>query len=307
MKTTFAYCVIATVALAGCGGNDGGKPTLTPTLDRVAINKACAMAMSCVGVPQFPSGSSCAAQVEVGIASGAGILGASAADLTRLLGCATASNDCASVIACFTQQHASDYCAAHNEYSCDGDTLIGCINGNGLEQNDCTKFGMHCVEANSSATCSDGKSCDPTAASRCDGNVFVNCDSDTSLESKADCGVAIPNGVCDATLGCTPPLGGACTANGCSSGDSIASGFVCYGGRQLPIDCGAFNDVCDPTLTTEGSPCVAPGSQCDGTSDVCTPDRSTLQICVSGQWMSTTCSSIGLTTCGSSNGIVSCS
>ena len=304
MKITFAYCVIATVAISGCGGNDSSKPYVGPTIDRVALNKTCAMAMSCVGVPQFQSGSSCVAQIETGIATGAGILGATAADLTRLIGCATSSNDCTSIIDCFTLNHGSDYCAAHNEYSCDGDTLIGCINGNGLEQQDCTKWGMHWAATSTSASCSDGNSCDPTAPGRCDGTTFINCDGDTSLESKTDCATVIMNGVCEPTLGCTPPLSGGCTANACLG---TTSGFVCESGRQLPINCGSFGETCDTSLKTQSTPCAATGNECDGTFDVCTSDHTTMQICVNGSWMSTTCTSIGLTTCGSNNGLITCS
>lgn len=303
MKITYACLVVATLGAAGCGGSSEPKAHVSPTLTSAALDKTCVMAMSCLAVPEFQSGSACVAELELGIATGRGTFVAGAADLTRLMACAASSNDCASILDCYTLEHESDYCNAHSEYSCDGDVLVGCFNGNGLQTFDCTKSGMHCAAANGSATCSDGKSCDPSLAGRCDGNTSVTCDSATSLESKVDCGIVVSAGVCDAELGCTPPLAGACTANACTS---ATAGFVCESGRQLPIDCSAFGQRCAASPTQTDTPCVAAASECDGTFDQCTADGASMQICVNGAWVTTACSSIGLTSCGTSSGVVAC-
>ena len=303
MKLTYACLVVATLAAAGCGGTSAPKTYVSPMLTSAALDKTCVMAMSCLATPEFQSGSACVSELETGIGTGRGSFVATAADLTRLMACAASSNDCASILDCFTLEHESAYCSAHPQFSCDGDVLVGCFNGNGLETFDCAKSGMHCAAANGSASCSDGKSCDPSVAGRCDGNTFIACDTNTSLESKVDCGVVVSAGVCDADLGCTPPLAGACTANACTSD---TQGFVCDSGRQLPIDCSAFGEKCGSSLTQTDTPCVTPSSECDGTFDLCTTDGSGMQVCVNGAWTTTACSSIGLTSCGTSNGVVAC-
>ncbi|HEX4458981.1 MAG TPA: hypothetical protein VIA18_13485 [Polyangia bacterium] len=272
-------------------------------LTSAELTKTCVLAMSCLAVPEFVSGSACAAELEDGIGSGEGTFAADAADLTRLMACAASSNDCTSILACYTRNHVSDYCSTHNATSCDGDLLVGCFNGYGLLTRDCTKSGTHCAEANGAATCSDGKACDSTTPSRCDGNSFTTCDTTTNLESKIDCGTVVSNGVCDATIGCTPPLGAACTANACTS-DTV--GFECGSGRQVPVDCSAFGEKCASVQAQETSPCVATSSQCDGTMDLCSTDGTSMQICVNGAWVTTACSSIGLTSCGTTDGVVAC-
>jgi hypothetical protein len=289
MKRSLAVVLLL---VAGCGGANTSHYT-PPTISPDAIRKTCAMATSCLPMPQFSSGGQCVTQIETGLASGLGIIGASVSDLSRLIACTTSATECGAAIDCFTRKHGADYCAAHNEYSCDGDLLVTCVNSNGLGQLDCAAYGMHCVSANGAASCSDGKGCDPKAADRCSGDHFVSCDGTTSLESTIDCSIVIAGGTCVDGLGCTPPVKGTCSAASCDSTSSDA--LLCNGGRQLPVPCSLFASACGHD--GDGAHCIPTATACSDGHDQCDPSGAGLQICVNGQWTTTACSSIGLTTC----------
>ena len=291
------------VACAACGSGTAGLFTPRPvSVD--AIRKACAMEVSCLSPPPLASAGDCVTQFELGLASGAGIFfGPSASDLDRIVGCASSNGDCASALACASRNHGPNWCATHSNGGCDGNVIIFCLSGWGLQQQDCGQFGLSCREANGAATCTNGNACMGTEPVHCVGSQIVQCNASTMLESSIDCAVALPGSTCmtftdpggGSTTGCFP-AGGGCSPDGVRCDGT--TGVTCQHGRELRVACGDFGSHC--VLTGMGASasfnCVPNQTQCTSqTPDSCM--GSSLVMCVNGQELGTQCSSIGFTSC----------
>jgi hypothetical protein len=256
------------------------------------------MQVSCLDHPQFASGSVCVAQVEYGLASGAGILfGPSAIDLQRYVDCVTTSSDCAAVLACASAKHDTAYCAA-DAISCDGDTRVVCFGGWGLSLEDCTAEGLRCVSANQTSSCSSGVSCDwITDHGHCDGPRIISCASGTHTEKIFDCRSLDTAASCGAVTDSEDPE---CVKEGTGScgPDSVRCegkiGIACSHGLERRVDCGGFASHC--VVRDNSLSCEPDAAECARSSpDRCNGD--TLEVCVNGHYVATPCSSIGLTTC----------
>jgi hypothetical protein len=282
----------------------------TPTtnlysIDPEAIRKACAMEVSCFANPPIQPAGNCVFQFEVGLSDGSGIfLGPSAADISRYVGCTSSANNCTDALNCASRNHGPDWCNAHPQGGCDGDSFIFCAGGWGLEITDCAALGMHCQSANGVAQCTDGNTCSGTT--HCDGNRLVECNNATLLESSFDCGHFRPGLICKSDAfnsgSCSPPASASCTSDGATCQGTTA--VVCSGGGQSQVSCGRFASHCELD-GLGGYRCAPDATACDaGTLDSCS--GSSLQICVNGNLELTPCSSLGLTTCQTVNGVARC-
>jgi hypothetical protein len=303
-----ALALVLVLVGSGCGKPNPIAPqSFTPD----AVRKACAMELSCLSPAPITSGSDCVAQFEEGMLSGYGIIfGPSAADLARYVNCSSSAGDCTSALKCASRNHGLDWCAAHPNASCDGDTLVGCLGGWGLELTDCGSFGLRCVTANGVSLCSDGKSCNPTAPARCDGNTYVSCDTTAKLGQSIDCGAygrvcrQIMSGSSTET-GCFGMGSATCPAN-TSEMDSCDGKTVvaCTYGTQLRLDCTQIQAHCEVGAPNKTS-CVFDASDCSaGSPDSCVGNG--IQICVNGKWTTTACSSFGLSSCETTGMGVKC-
>jgi hypothetical protein len=295
------------VCLAACS-NQGSNPIPQYAVDPEAIRRACAMEVSCfASPPPLMPGGNCVSQFELGLASGFGIFfGPSASDIARYVQCAGSSSKCSDALSCASRNHGSDWCAAHANGGCDGDLLIHCVGGWGLEQSDCSATGLHCATANGASSCSDGISCDPSVEDHCDGNRFVTCDSVSKLQASYECGAF--GGTCQhvtmgsqSVTGCLP-ASGSCGVDGTTCDGTTM--VVCEFGFQSRVECAKFASHCAAAANGQLG-CVPDASDCGSTTpDSC--DGSALRMCVNGKLEATPCSSIGFTGCGIAGGIAVC-
>ncbi|HEY7956161.1 MAG TPA: hypothetical protein VII38_12755 [Polyangia bacterium] len=286
--------------LVGCGSSGGGLFSPEP-VHPDAIRRACAMEVSCFPTPPISPGGACVTQFEEGLATGIGILfGPSAQDLARYIDCANSHDNCTDALNCASRNHGPSWCNAHPAPACDGDTLVGCIDGWGLSLIDCTQLGEHCGTANGASACTDGNACDPNAPARCDGSKIVSCDSATHLETRLDCAAALSGATC-ATTTSANGTDTSCVfsrAPGCMDETESCDGTAAVdsecGTQVLRVACGDFASHC--VLDGDKADCVPNASDCDGTApDTCSGNA--LQICANGKLTTTPCSDIGLTTC----------
>jgi hypothetical protein len=302
------------IVLVLVGAACGTTPLVSPQpVSPDAVRKACAMELSCLSPPPITLGGSCVVQFEEGLATGYGIFfGPSAADLTRYVSCVGAHSDCTSALNCASKNHGPDWCAAHAKATCDGDTLVGCIGGWGLELTNCATFGLHCVTANGQGVCTDGNPCDPTVSAHCSGNRYITCDSTTRLGRSIDCGTFVAGGTCRQIVsgsttetGCFGPGSATCPASvqDMSSCDGTAV-VACSYGTSLRVECGEFQSHCVAAANGKYG-CTADASECTQNSpDSCVGNA--IQMCVNGKWTATACSSLGLSTCQTTSTGVKC-
>jgi hypothetical protein len=308
-------CALGLVVVsAACGSSHLLQPY---PVQPEAVRKACAMELSCLSPAPITSGGSCVSQFEQGMADGFGILfGPSAADLARYVNCASSAGDCTTALNCASKNHGPAWCMAHPNPTCDGDTLVNCVGGWGLELNDCTQLNLHCRSANGFATCSDGTTCDGTVTDQCMGNRYVTCDSQTHLGASFDCGQFIPGGVCrhivngtSSETGCFGPGSATCTATETMASCDGAAIVSCGYGTTVRVDCSQFQSHClaDNSNGSSSFSCAPDATDCTATSpDSCVGNA--IQMCVNGKWEQTACSSFGLSSCATTNsGGVKCS
>ena len=304
--------MVIVIAAAGCGS--AHSPLIGPQpVNADHIQRACAMEVSCLSSAPITPAGNCVSEFEIGLATGEGIFfGPSASDLSRYVSCADSASDCASALGCASRNHGADWCNAHPNGGCDGDVVISCVAGWGLEQLDCTQLGMHCaMAASGAASCSDGNSCDPqTTQAHCSGNRFVDCNASTGLESAIDCAALVAGGTCQQTVsgssssaGCRPPQSPSCGTNDSEACDGTTL-VVCSAGAVVRVDCTQFGSHC-MAMSTATADCVPDGTECTNQSpDSCVGDS--LQLCVNGHWAQTSCTSIGLSRCMTANGASAC-
>jgi hypothetical protein len=300
--------LVLLVACASCGGS-GGNPYAPRPVDPDAVRKACAIELSCLASPPLTPGGNCVSSFEYGLATGFGIFfGPSASDLARYVDCAKGASSCTDALTCASKNHGPDWCAAHAGPTCDGDVLVSCLGGWGLEQVDCTAFGQRCGTANGAGTCTDGKTCDPTATDHCAGNLFVTCDSTTKLESSVDCSALRSGGTCvdmrvngSGTIGCFPSASASCGPDSASCDGAAA--VVCLDGIQLRVECGQFASHC--VVTNGKFDCVPDATSCTSSSpDSCS--GTALQLCQNGSYVQVPCASLGLAACDASGANPKC-
>jgi hypothetical protein len=303
--------LVMLLACTACGRPRSGSSPYSPLpVDPDAIRRACAMEVSCFATPPITPGGSCVSQFELGLATGIGIIfGPSATDIARYVKCSGSSPSCADALNCASGNHGPAWCGAHSSPTCDGDTLVGCIGGWGLELNDCTATGQHCRTANGFSSCSDGSACDPSVPAHCTGNRFVECDAGSKLESSIECGALYAGGRCisvtmggSSTTGCFPAASASCGADGATCDGTTA--VICAFGAQYRVACGQFASHC--VVDNMGKfDCVPDASGCTASSpDTCS--GSALVVCVNGGYASTPCTDIGLSTCQSAGGAARC-
>jgi hypothetical protein len=279
--------------------NDGGAGTCTSCakgpVSPSEIARACAFEVSCLSDPPLLPGGSCVTQFELGLTVGGIFFGPSAEDLRRYVDCAIAGPDCATVVDCATRSHGASWCNGGGN-SCDGNTVVRCQGGIGLELEECdTGAGDTCsVDGAGYADCNAG-TCDPKVPARCDGNRAVRCDSD-GIEYIEDCGDNLIIETCFDGR-CVPPGSTSCDPPTCD-GAAIA---LC--GGQLRVDCSDFAGHC--VASNGDATCVPDATDCDDNS----PDRcngTALELCVNGKYFSIDCASLGLRTCGPVGKRVAC-
>jgi hypothetical protein len=264
------------------------------------------MAVSCFdGQPPFGTGRICVQGLEITLglmAAGDATFAPEASDDQRFIDCAGQSNSCTTLLVCASHGHNPDWCNAHPNGGCDGDTLITCAGGWGLQQQDCAAKGAHCGTANGASVCTNGNACNFNTLSRCDGNLYVECDSATQLEKITDCGAEVGGATCQTmtantsrTVGCFPPAPTAICPMDSAACDGTVS-VLCRHGAQTRLDCAQFASHCQLATDGEDAYCMPDATACTVESpDTC--DGDSLQTCVNGNYQSTSCSSIGLTTC----------
>jgi hypothetical protein len=303
------------LTLAACGsasqprGTAGDMSTGTPTVGHPsmapypvlldAVEKACAMNLSCLSPPPIASGGNCVTTIELALATGTQVgIGHTTEDTARFVDCAAKSSDCAGALDCASRHHGQDWCAAHPSDSCDGDELVRCVSGWGVSVLDCSVSGQHCVVTSAGALCTNGNSCDPaTEHLHCDGNREVLC-SGFHYETAFDCSTVIDNGMCragDAGGYCIGAGSEHCPTTATTSACDGTALTTCYFGIFSRVDCGQFHSHC-ATDSGGNSTCVpdAPACAADA-SDRCAGNA--LEMCVNGQWQTIDCSSIGKSTC----------
>ena len=300
--------VVLCASLAACGNSSPGN-VITYPVDPAAIQKACAMEVSCLPNAPISAAGSCVSQFEIGLASGFGVFfGPSASDLDRYVRCASAASNCAGALNCASLNHGADWCTAHPNGACDGDTVVRCQSGWALYRTDCAAQGLHCATANGASTCTDGSTCDPTTPAHCDGNRLVECDATTHLGSSTDCG-ALAGGTCrsvtsgtSTTTNCYAPQAPGCATDGTTCDGTAA--VLCASGLKIRVECAQFASHC--ALDSMGKAgCEPNASECtSSTADTCSGDA--IQLCVNGRVAQTSCASIGLVTCSTANSRVTC-
>lgn len=288
--------------LSGCGSPHSTIQPLPVHPD--AVRKACAMEVSCFTTPPIASASACVEEIENGLASGFGIaLGGSGTDLARFVDCANNNGDCTSALMCASKGHGPSWCSAHPTATCDGDTLVRCVGGWGLDLFDCAQNGLHCMTKNGVALCSDGNACDPATSGTCVGNDFVYCDKTALIGVSEDCGSLVSGGKCErittgtATItGCIPPGTASCPNTTTSKTCDGTTTVVCEYGTTYRVDCGQFANHCTPSGSFATGSCTPDASDCTPQSnDSCVGDA--IQMCVNGKLQTQPCSSFGMTTC----------
>jgi hypothetical protein len=277
---------------------------LPPVAD---IVRACAFEVSCLHDPPAATMRNCIVYLTVGLEGGQAIFvpkEIGPADFRRYIDCANHGSDCAGVLACASLGHDAAYCAAHPGSVCDGDLLVPCPPATvspdaALFTVDCAALGMHCAEANGSASCTNGIDCDPNAeGASCDGNRYFDvCDRTTRLRYRLDCARwSIPNATCrddgqtfNRTIGCLPS-GAPCAGDRCE-GDVLVT---CYVGEERRLDCAQLESAC---AVVDGKPgCVPIANDCsDSTQDQCA--GSGITTCFEGSLQKIDCSTVGGTTC----------
>jgi hypothetical protein len=307
--------LIVALACASCGSPSLFQPR---SVNPDAVRKACAMEISCFAAPPIAHGGDCVSQIENGLATGFGILfGPSADDLERYVNCVNGASNCTDALNCASKNHGNAWCTAHPNSTCDGDTLVSCLDGWGIIQNDCTKFGMHCATANGASSCTDGNTCNPTVNASCNGNRVTSCDGITMLESSYDCGSQLPGSTCmtmtsgtSSTTGCFFPPGGGCGATSVTCDGT--TGVICENGISLRVQCGQFASHCvvmtDPQdPTKQNFSCATNATDCDPSTATDSCNGNAIHMCVNGTYVDTPCSSLGLTTCQQGVGTAKCS
>ena len=230
----------------------------------------------------------------------------------ELVGCAHTSKDCASWVKCATRGHAADYCAAHPNWSCDGNVAVGC----GLDAppwiRDCDALGARCqtVFDGTRAICTDGTVCPANGDQVCLGDRVDECATDAAgtpmtVQFRCAAGKA-----CGEHVEYSPDNGrrfATCDAPACDAssvrceGDTLVlcSNANLYPGPPLwvvrKIDCAAAGMVC-----REGAAhgCVPEGADC--APDARLPERcegGAVVGCIQGRWTRFDCSLVGLTKC----------
>ncbi len=276
-------------AFADCQGCPG-PPSVA------ALEKTCAMNVSCLAMPVGGGGGDCVSFLQTILASPPGLLGRPS-DYRRYVDCAAAASDCATALDCVSRGHGPDYCERFPGLSCDGDLLVDCPSPPdwSLRNTECAAFGMHCVATAVDAFCSDGGDCHASPA--CDGNRLLGCAQPRELLGALDCSAVYPKGICTSDehlAACTiasPACGSAQNALRCA-GTTLVS---CFEGHEWQRDC-----ALDDALCVGGGPddwqCLPKETSCDGQS----PDRCngpSLTLCVDGRPQDFDCTTIGLATC----------
>jgi hypothetical protein len=271
-----------------------------PSLDDLV--RTCAFEVSCLKNPPAATLSACYYYFQAGIdwAVGGGFFAPRlpSSEWRRYVDCAVAATSCKQVLTCVSRGHDPTFCAAHPGLVCDGDVLVNCATADwALYTTDCAAEGMHCEEANGSASCTDGIGCTPGPA-YCEGNrYYVTCDATTLRRSRIDCARSdIPNATCriDPRIidqaGCLPS-GPPCAAGNRCEGDELVT---CVAGEEARIDCTQRAGHCAQASPIDQPQCVA-DVDCGKTTQECSGDGIT--VCVDGITDTIDCSAIGLTTC----------
>jgi hypothetical protein len=266
--------------------------SITPfPVDIDAIVRTCVIGSSCVANPLYSNPSNCVAVLEFGIASGKGDI-VSAAELRRLVDCATNASTCAAAVACANRNHGDDYCSAHPNGSCDGNISVNCPT-TPISTRDCGALGLMCQKVDAlNVACTDGTSplnCNQSMW-RCDGNRFVGCGESYDCSTYAPGYSCRPNGNVANTL--CQPSGPACTSTVCNN-DVLD---ICAGGEVVRVDCTVFASHCGSDGPQNSLDCVPNATDCKW-SDAQRCNGSALEFCVNGKWRSFDCTSIGLTSC----------
>ncbi len=263
-------------------------PAQLPPLDQIV--RTCAFEVSCLQHPPTDSIGTC---VNVFVNA----LANYDTEFRRYVDCANAAADCTGVLACAARGHDPTYCAAHPGNSCDGDLVVSCgvtTPDWAIFGMDCAALGMRCAEANGTAVCTDGSSCDPAASpSVCDGNRAVACDATTRLQQALDCSRSgVPNATCRYEY--TPPTPG-CRPTGAScNGDRCAGDLAvrCIAGEEFGVDCAQQGSHCFVDAITAAH-CTPTAADCSG--DACAGDG--IAACVGGAVHVVACAGLGLSTC----------
>ncbi len=296
---------LAVVLLLGGGCNPSVAIISFPLPPVSDIVKTCSIEVSCLISPPLESVSGCVSAFELGIATGQGAFGHSAAELQRYVDCAKGAADCHAAVACASRNHGPDYCTAHPGNSCDGNLEVECntppeMADWAIYNMDCDAFGLMCETANGSAGCTNGVPCTANSPSQvCDGNRIVECPQ-IDLSEPLDCGYVLTSSNCvmetenSVQVATCRPAGA--TAGSCGSdssrcdGDSVVS---CRAGVATRFDCSQAGETCG--LVGASGTCLPNGGSCEGAGDSCQGDA--LVVCANGKLVSFPCASIGLTTC----------
>lgn len=303
LRTLFA---IVLVSLVGCGG-ETGHPFAQQPVVAATVQRACAMIASCWPTSIAPTVSGCVEQYEMALLYGP-------ADATffpedqltprekaRFIDCAAQAASCDATLRCLGKLDTS-WCDAHPDPACDGDTLVGCWDGAPLVQHDCGAVGMRCVKgADGVAVCGDGNSCN-AAVTPCHGGAYEQCSD--GVVQRYDCNAFEPGSTCLEVKGADGTAITGCAANGqpgCTVADYAGTCdgndmTFCNSGVSLHVACSEVGRHCGAASSgTVG--CLPNGSDCDGSTDACTSSGDAMQICVDGAWVTTSCSTLGFTTC----------
>ncbi len=221
---------------------------------------------------------------------------------TRLIHCGEATN-CAAFLSCQIGGRPASYCSEHSGASCDGDTLIFCGSAYNLAL-PCASYGIACRSIGTTAVCASNDACvTATHTAECVGNRLVYCTADPGTPSGLDCSLGVEGGVCVASggnatcasptlcaLASTQPRCDGNVAASCANGhDRRIDCTVANGGRcVVPADVGShmLEDLCIPSDAVCDA--ATARDRCRGTS---------VEGCVSGQWIAVDCRTIGFANC----------
>jgi hypothetical protein len=288
-----------------CNSDGSGFGQCAPCPAPIAIEaivKTCALQLSCMKKPFDEPGSTCIGDVAGGFATGMGNFYAPAAEMRRVVDCATAATDCTSALTCVTLNHPPAYCAAHPGISCDGEVIVDCPDPPDwpvLAVFDCSTDGLHCMASQGKGLCTNNVACASPGQAMCDPQnqqIEIFCNPDLLLQEPGPCTVEYPGGSCGKDGLCvlpTPSCSDTPRTNLRCEGNTM---IRCFLQHEAPIDCTQLESHCE---RTDGGflDCITDAHDC-GYKDADHCNGDSLEICANGRYLGVDCKTIGFRTCG---------
>jgi hypothetical protein len=242
--------------------------------------------------------------------------------LQRLANTSTASDDVATLLACWNDAPADASCdsidacvygpqqSPPSPATCDGSTMRVATSQHSPNAIACHAFGAGCYQTDVGALCAEG----PCAAGEtysCRGDSFVACMHGVRVVQPCGagrtCGARAGTGLVDC-VGAGPDCSGDERCDGavavrCGTKGSAHAHSVSTDCSRWGLSCATKPDQ----FGVQRAVCVATAASCDGRTDLARCDGAKFSLCAGGSWRSWDCADLGVGgTCQASGGRASC-